>query len=78
MSEKFLANQDLTPMLGVGASLQWRSVTFSTGYSVIGCGWVWLNNILCCLVSCFKYLAKMHLLTCLRQFVLRIVTIGGP
>ena len=20
---------------------QWRSVTFSTGYSIIGCGWVW-------------------------------------
>ena len=30
---------------------QWRSVTFSTGYSVMGCGWVWLNNIVCYLIS---------------------------
>ena len=24
---------------------QWRSVTFSTGYSSTGCGWVWLVNV---------------------------------
>ena len=36
--QKFLINWLYSPH-------QWRSVTFSTGYSIIGCGRVWLVNI---------------------------------